>query len=288
MIQETCPTNSLVANPNDLHLRNNLKDRDDDSEDFNYPTLKRRKNHKNRKRKHKNKRKQKQKEQQRKLESNELTKRIITLKERLKSKSAKNKEPTTSFIDGNNSNFSEPLWHGDNGIFKDYEITNDSTLTASAASASNNNDEEDIYGHNTTFMDEDKHRENVQNKKSTWNMLKQATIPPPSWSAGGDSSENLRLPIEGYFCDSPSKDYSHFVIERIGPNATETLFDRNSLLAMCQLQEQITNVHKYEEYCDREMISNNCCRPWSLSNYVALLANKSSCFDITVSFWRRK
>jgi len=104
-------------------------------------------------------------------------------------------------------------------------------------------------------------------------MLKQATLPNDGWP-----DSRVRQPIEGFFCySSPLKDYSHFVVKRIGPNSTDSLFDLNGMLAMCQLQEQIGSVPSYQAFCEPE----NCCRPWSLPNYATLLANKSSCFDLT-------
>ncbi|KAH8311271.1 hypothetical protein KR044_005299 [Drosophila immigrans] len=155
------------------------------------------------------------------------------------------------------------------GQIRDYEITNDSSSGPSTIE----------YGHNTTFVDEDEHRERVQSKTSRWRMLKQASLPNDvAWSEGKLSKES----IEGFFCDaSPHKRFAHFVVQRIGPNATDSLFDLNGMLAMCQLQEQISSVASYQAFCEPEVISLNCCRPWSLPNYATLLANKSSCFDLT-------
>lgn len=66
-------------------------------------------------------------------------------------------------------------------------------------------------------------------------------------------------------------------------NLNESLYELNSLLAMCDLEEKITNVDGYEELCQKELNSEKCCKPWSLPNYIALLANKTSCFQIEVS-----
>lgn len=51
---------------------------------------------------------------------------------------------------------------------------------------------------------------------------------------------------------------------------------------MCELEQQLISVDGYEEICQKEISSDNCCRPWSISNYVTVLANKTSCFDIQV------
>lgn len=262
-MQETGPFSLLVADPNDLTYGNKFHNEDKNGFNLNgYSTIIR-KNKKRKNRKPKNHHKQR-KENQKTNQNTEITKKLIKFKERLKGKTSKKE---TNQI---NIKTSANVWNGDSGIFRDYEITNDS-LVSSAASISLN--EHDIaYGRNMTFVDEDDQRDRIHAKKSTWSIL-----------INGNISEKIRLPIEGYFCDSPAKEYSHFVVERIGPNSTDSLFDINGLLAMCELQDEITRVQGYEEYCQRELISNNCCRPWSLPNYAALLANKSSCFDLTVS-----
>ncbi|ALC47821.1 disp, partial [Drosophila busckii] len=166
-------------------------------------------------------------------------------------------------------------WLGDSGVFRDFEVTNDSNPSLLKPTQ---HSEPIEYGRNTTSVDEDEHSERVQTKKSTWRMLKQAKLPNNDLYASKDGPQS----IEGYFCNSsPHRGYSHFVVQRIGPNATDSLFDLNGMLAMCQLQEQISSVDSYEAFCERELLTSNCCRAWSLPNYAALLANKSSCFDLT-------
>lgn len=61
------------------------------------------------------------------------------------------------------------------------------------------------------------------------------------------------------------------------------MFDTNSLLSMCELEQKLVDTDGYNDLCQKEISSSNCCRPWSLPNYVALLSNKTSCFDINVS-----
>lgn len=62
------------------------------------------------------------------------------------------------------------------------------------------------------------------------------------------------------------------------------MFDTTTLLSMCELERNLVDTLGYTELCQKEISSNNCCRPWSLPNYVALISNKTSCFDINVSF----
>ncbi|TDG50457.1 hypothetical protein AWZ03_003046 [Drosophila navojoa] len=211
--------------------------------------------HKGQSRKHKNNKRRK--EQKKNNEHSDVAYNMMIINKRLKA----TKSPLSD------------KWMGDSGVFRDFEVTNDSIPSLLEPTRQSEPIE---YGHNTTFVDEDEHRERVQTKKSTWRMLKQASLP-----FDGLSNSRVRQPIEGFFCDSsPHKAYSHFVVKRIGPNATDSLFDLNGILAMCQLQEQIGAAPSYQAFCEPEMLSTNCCRPWSLPNYVTLLANKSSCFDL--------
>jgi hypothetical protein len=78
------------------------------------------------------------------------------------------------------------------------------------------------------------------------------------------------------------KEYMHFVIKRIN-QLNESLFEINALLDMCDLEQKIIETNDYDDLCQKELNSNSCCRPWSLPNYVALLSNKTSCFEINVS-----
>jgi hypothetical protein len=64
----------------------------------------------------------------------------------------------------------------------------------------------------------------------------------------------------------------------------ESMLDTNTLLSMCELEQKLVDTEGYGDLCQKEISTTNCCRPWSLPNYVALLSNKTSCFDINVSF----
>lgn len=249
LIQETGPSGSLVTDPNDLLFYNNN----------NYHHLKNMRKHQRHNRTHKRKNRKKPKNPKHHKKELHMSKKIISLQNRFNITARKSNE----------TDLLPTQWNGDSGVFRDYEITNDSLSSLEQV----NRSEHFEYGRNTTSIDEDYHREKVQSKKSTWNIIKQARFPP---------NGNAGPHVEGYFCDSPSKDYSHFVVERIGPNDTDSLFDLNSLLAMCQLQNQIIAIPSYGGFCQREELTDSCCRPWSLPNYAALLANKTSCFDLNV------
>lgn len=53
--------------------------------------------------------------------------------------------------------------------------------------------------------------------------------------------------------------------------------------AICDLEYKLEQIEPYGELCETEITSRKCCRPWSLPNYIALISNKTSCFDIEVS-----
>jgi len=176
-------------------------------------------------------------------------------------------------LNTSNDKLSTEEWNTDSGIFREYEFVNDSILSKGDLFGVKENY---YYGKNTAFVDEEQHLEKVQEKKKTWFMLKQSAFPKKS-------PYDFSFSTNSYFCDYPSKEYAHFVVKRIGPNSTDSLFDLNGLLALCEIQEKITSIPDYEEFCQTEMYTNTCCKPWSLSNYAALLANKTKCFDLIVS-----
>lgn len=71
------------------------------------------------------------------------------------------------------------------------------------------------------------------------------------------------------------------VMQRVEHNLTESLFEINGLLAMCDLELKITQLPGYRKLCETQPSSSaDCCTPWSLPNYVALIANQTSCFDL--------
>jgi protein dispatched 1 len=165
------------------------------------------------------------------------------------------------------------------------DIGNDTTLEE--------HNHDTIYGTNKSY-DEETVKKDKQKKNKVWKILNEKD--PPITSTDFHSTD-------GFFCESPSKlsltrylhdrakitcflladkEYIHFVIKRVRWNINESMFDANALLSMCELERKITDTDGYENVCQKEISSNNCCRPWSLPNYVALLSNKTSCFDINV------
>lgn len=62
----------------------------------------------------------------------------------------------------------------------------------------------------------------------------------------------------------------------------KSMFDQESLLAMCDVEKQMTYSKGYASRCEKNayLSAEPCCRIWSATNYVTLLTNLPSCYDI--------
>lgn len=185
-------------------------------------------------------------------------------KKHVKNKKKKKQKQTTK-----NENFKNKL-----RILKNLSL--EKPITYDAAFGENLDEDNDFnetrrehwdYGKNVSY-NEEKSKIRKSNKQK-WNDLRELSPPP--------------ITAENSFCESPNKEFMHFVIKRVNRQINESLFEVNALWAMCELEQTIISTNKYENLCQKELSSDNCCRPWSLANYVALLSNKTSCFDISVS-----
>lgn len=123
------------------------------------------------------------------------------------------------------------------------------------------------YGRNQSFPSEELGHNLVRNKQK-WADLRRPR-PPERKSKNSN---------DGFFCDLPRNDYAHYVFE--SRQKHESLFSVKNLLAICDLELMLTTVTGYKAICQSKLSINECCRPWSIPNYVALLNNKTSCFEI--------
>lgn len=132
-------------------------------------------------------------------------------------------------------------------------------------------------------------------------------IDRPIKKGGRKGSKNKRKKLlqatDGFFCDAPSKsqlnlvmirkiilkmawnisidrEYTHLVLMRSDGNSS--LLEMDSIQAMCHLESQLTTIHSYKGFCQMKFYVKECCRPWSIPNYIALLSNKTNCYDIVV------
>ncbi|XP_046400047.1 protein dispatched homolog 1 [Ischnura elegans] len=100
---------------------------------------------------------------------------------------------------------------------------------------------------------------------------------------GNNSSSSIKF--EDFFCGDPSTDYGRVVLSSA---SGESLLSFGAIKAMCHLEHEILIggreggevTEAYTSLCQTSK-SGACCRPWSLSNYIAQLTNHSSCMDIS-------
>lgn len=84
------------------------------------------------------------------------------------------------------------------------------------------------------------------------------------------------------FCGKLIEDYAHFIVESVDDR---NLFTLESLQTLCKIDHNLLRLrgdkkeYLFNEVCEQKNLES-CCPSWSLANYVALIANKSSCFDI--------
>ncbi|GFR92333.1 protein dispatched homolog 1 [Elysia marginata] len=81
------------------------------------------------------------------------------------------------------------------------------------------------------------------------------------------------------FCGIPDKAYARVVITS---SHSRSILNRDDLLAMCHMEATyFRSWPDYKEICLRDESDGQCCPAWSLANYVALLAGRDRCEDIT-------
>ncbi|KAJ8986210.1 hypothetical protein NQ317_009916 [Molorchus minor] len=72
--------------------------------------------------------------------------------------------------------------------------------------------------------------------------------------------------------------YAHLVVTS---HNKKDLFTISNMLAMCRLENEFIDLNDYERLCIHNNKSDQCCKPWSLPNYIAIINNKASCLAIT-------
>ncbi|KAL3289766.1 hypothetical protein HHI36_023161 [Cryptolaemus montrouzieri] len=87
----------------------------------------------------------------------------------------------------------------------------------------------------------------------------------------------VRIENEGFFCGNPDEKYAHIVI-RSADNYN--LFELPSLMALCRLDYELSNVQNFSDLCVQNTKTSKCCKTWSLGNYIALLHNRTSCLGV--------
>ncbi|ENN76838.1 hypothetical protein YQE_06679, partial [Dendroctonus ponderosae] len=102
--------------------------------------------------------------------------------------------------------------------------------------------------------------------RNKWRTLKKLDAPKPHHKPKS-------------FCGGPEENYVHLVIKA---NNGNDLFTWENLKLLCRLENFIMNLNIVPDICisDTE-IDGECCKPWSLPNYIAALFDKHSCLSIT-------
>ncbi len=81
------------------------------------------------------------------------------------------------------------------------------------------------------------------------------------------------------FCFLAVKEYSRVVYQSVDGR---DLFTADHIRSMCLMENKLIRPHQtFLENCVPKMHSHQCCRSWSLGNYVVLLTNRTSCMDVT-------
>lgn len=74
-------------------------------------------------------------------------------------------------------------------------------------------------------------------------------------------------------------DYSRVIVSAKDGGDLMTV---DSLKEVCRLEMSLAKGQLYEDICQTGR-RQECCLPWSLPNYIAMLHNRTSCLGITVS-----
>lgn len=93
------------------------------------------------------------------------------------------------------------------------------------------------------------------------------------------------------FCGKIYNGYAQIVVSSTARNSNSGLFNLNSMLSICQLdnrlrlQHSVSEVVIFEKDCERYQLDGHsqltpCCNSWSLPNYIACLNNKTSCSNL--------
>ncbi|RZF40076.1 hypothetical protein LSTR_LSTR002479 [Laodelphax striatellus] len=87
------------------------------------------------------------------------------------------------------------------------------------------------------------------------------------------------LSEDGFFCGQPDPLHARLVLKSTDGS---DLFSLDAMLEMCQLTGDLVANELFADVCETVTHDrHHCCLPWSLSNYIALLNNRTSCHNIT-------
>ena len=95
-------------------------------------------------------------------------------------------------------------------------------------------------------------------------------------------SRNHNLDKNDFFCGKILEDYAQIIISSVDQR---DLFSVDSIKTLCRIDRQLLRFESivgnnlFEQSCETKN-SGDCCKSWSLHNYILLLAKKKSCDQI--------
>ncbi|XP_064490316.1 protein dispatched homolog 1-like isoform X2 [Ornithodoros turicata] len=119
-------------------------------------------------------------------------------------------------------------------------------------------------------------RQKRKKKKNQQQSKQKMHAKRPSWQSSGASG-----PGSAFFCSEPGRNYGHVVVGRRSSTNKRGLLSWDALNSICHLDhDRLRAPGSLRVICERDRLGN-CCKSWSIPNYIALLHNRSSCLDIT-------
>lgn len=89
--------------------------------------------------------------------------------------------------------------------------------------------------------------------------------------------EKKRLQHRFDFCDQPHAEYAHLIVS---PVRNESLWSAENIISICRLDEMLRSAPMFANLCQTNADSNSCCPSWTVGHYIAMIRNRTSCFDI--------
>ncbi|XP_054271715.1 protein dispatched isoform X2 [Macrosteles quadrilineatus] len=224
------------------------------------------------------------------LTNNPLGDRIVEEEER-KKKEKKEKEKKRKEEKQDKQTLHDQVFHSKGlmtGSVKDFANKATNSISSVNVHESSTRSRKHYVGdNNITVIVVDEEDRNSSRINNNWLELKKLNAPLEVKNFDDFDEEVLdnhfhddhnHLGEDGFFCSSgPGPEYSRVVVSARGD---VDLMTEKALKQVCQLEQYLTSRPGYNDVCEN-MRRGQCCQPWSLPNYIAMLHNHSSCFNIT-------
>ncbi|XP_058807655.1 protein dispatched [Phymastichus coffea] len=122
-----------------------------------------------------------------------------------------------------------------------------------------------------------KHRKRHRKEHLKWS---QDNIDHEKYSKHKLSGKKSKDTTDEFFCNAPSSEYARVVIS--SEDQDQDLWTLNNILGQCHIDASLRASSHFSSLCQRKLKhKHQCCRSWSPANYIALLANRTTCFELT-------